>query len=77
MEYSQVSKDQQIQILKGRIAGWEADHYGWEINLAAIEASGGTESDLKTARDNLNTLEASINAGRAKLAELDDDSTVS
>lgn len=71
MEYEHVSKDQQVAILKGRLAGWEADHFGHEINLAALDASDAGETEKTSTRTALRTLEASITAGRAKLAELE------
>lgn len=70
MEYSSLTKDQQRQILNGRIAGWEADHFGHEINLLALEANSASEEELKSTRDALTTLENSVLAARAELNAL-------
>lgn len=71
MEYSQVDKDQKIQMLKGRILGWESEHFGHEINLTALEAVGSSDLEKASSVRALEVLEASILAGRAKLAELE------
>lgn len=71
MEYSHITKDQQRQILKGRIAGWESEHWGHEINLAALKASGSTTpDDLEITYKSLAVLEASILSARDQLAAL-------
>jgi hypothetical protein len=70
MEYSQVNNDEKRRILKGRIAGWESDHWGHEINLLALQANSSSEEETLTTRQALKTLEASIMAARAHLTNL-------
>jgi hypothetical protein len=69
MQYSELTKSQQIQLLTNRIQGWEADHYGHEINLAAGTAAGD-ESTIKASTEALAVLEASITSARGMLATL-------
>lgn len=71
MDYSILTVDQQKEILRGRVAAWEADHYGHTINLMALEANGVPDADKAATRTALATLEASILDGRAELERLD------
>lgn len=77
MEYSHLTKDQQRQILKGRVTGWEADHFGHEINLAALLAAKTEPDGLENTYKALAALEASIIAGREKLMALGEDDSSS
>lgn len=69
MDYSELDVDQQKQILKSRIAGWEADHYGHSINLAAGEAVKDKDT-IFASNKAMKILESSITAGRAELEKL-------
>lgn len=72
MEYQEITVDQRRQIIKGRLAGWEADHFGHTLNLAALNANGVTEGpDVDNTEKALATLAATIEVGREELAALD------
>lgn len=73
MHYSEFSTDQQKASLRQRIAAWEADHFGHEVNkqaLAALPASEDKDTALKQANEAQATLESSINAAKAYLDHL-------
>lgn len=69
-EYEQLTKQQQIDQIKGRLTGWEAEHYGNTISLASAEASGEDQA-AEQFRRNVKILEASLNVGRQELARLE------
>lgn len=69
MDYTELDVDQQKQILKSRIAGWEAEHFGHTLNLAAGEAVKD-KATIDASGRALKILEASILAGRAELEKL-------
>ena len=69
MDYSEVTTDQRIAILKGRIAGWETDHFGHEINLAAGQAANDPTT-IEQSQTAMTILEASIAAGKKMLDDL-------
>lgn len=66
MDYIEVSKAQQEQILKQRIAGWESDHWGHQINLLAGQANNDQQT-IDVSNSALKVLEASITAARGLL----------
>lgn len=73
MEYTEFSKEQQEAVLKSRIAGWEADHFGHEINkqaFLALPASDERDQGVKQSNEAQATLEASINSAKKHLARL-------
>lgn len=73
MEYTEFTKEQQEQTLKGRIAAWEADHFGHEINKQAFLAlPNGEDKDkgVKQSNEAQATLEASITSAKNHLAKL-------
>lgn len=73
IEYTEFSKEQQEATLKSRIAGWEADHFGHEINKQAFSSlPDGDDKDkgIKQANDAQSTLEASIKSAKAHLTKL-------
>lgn len=74
MEYTEFSKDQQIQQVKSRIAAWESEHYANVLSLAAAEESK-SEPEARQFKENLRILEASLKAGKEELARLGDSSS--
>ncbi len=74
MEYQEVDKNQQQAILKGRLAGWEGDHLGHTLNLAAGQAAGD-QATIEASQDAIRVLEASIEAGRQLLKDKENDYT--
>lgn len=71
MEYSEITLDQQRQILKGRLAGWEADHFGHTINRQAMVANGVKGAELDNTDTAIRTLEASITTARDELSSIE------
>lgn len=69
IEYSELSADQQRQMLKGRLAQFEAEHYGTVINLAVFKANG-LKGDLENAERNLSQLEKAIYSVKAMISAL-------
>lgn len=73
MRYTEFNAEQQQATLRSRIAAWEADHFGHEINKAAFASlPPGEERDrgIKDSNDAQAVLESSITVARAKLDEL-------
>ena len=72
-EYTEFTAEQQEQVLKSRIAGWEADHFGHEINKQAFEALPDSDDKaigIKQSKDAQTTLEASIQSAKSHLSKL-------
>lgn len=73
MEYTEFTKEQQEATLKSRIAAWEADHFGHEINKQAflsLPAGNDRDQGVKQSNEAQATLEASINSAKAHLTKL-------
>ena len=70
MEYTEFTVVQQRQLLKSRIAGWEADHFGHEINLMAGQTVRD-QSTIDASETALRVLEDSVNAAKEMLTTLE------
>ena len=73
IEYTEFGPEQQEQTLRSRIAAWEADHFGHEINkqaFAALADGPDKEKGLKDANDAQKVLESSIGAAKSHMAKL-------
>lgn len=78
MDYTELSKDEQIQILTQRTRQYEAEHFNHTVNkelLLATVPAGGTPDEqtaaaIKAADEAIKTLDGAHKATRAKITQL-------
>lgn len=74
MEYTELSADQRKAMLKDRIRAYEMDHFGHEMNKAAL-ANQSTDEQVEQAIADADkaqaVIEAAVDACKTELAALD------
>ncbi len=75
MEYTQLSVDEQKQILTQRLKQYEGEHFNHKTNDELLAANGATDEQTKAARkaskEAMDTLDKAYAATKLKLASLD------
>ncbi len=70
MSYSELSSEQQQQIIRQRILGYEQDHFGHCLNIAALSSqpdSPERKTAVASAKAAQATIEGAISACKALL----------
>jgi hypothetical protein len=75
MEYTELTVDEQKNILQQRKRQYEAEHYNHVINKELLTATGATDDQtkaaIKAADDAMKTLDNAHAATKKKLADLE------
>lgn len=75
MEYTELSEDEQKQILKQRAKQYEGEHFNHSVNKELLLATGNTDDAtkdaIKAAEEAMSTLDDAYAATKDKLANLE------
>lgn len=66
MQYSELTEDEQLQILKQRRRQYEAEHFNHSVNKELLVASGNTDEDTKKAIEASNAAMKTLDSAHAE-----------